>query len=161
MISRYSPGKIILFGEYSVVFGGHALSGAISIGTRATVRLSDRYVIENFGERKEYTKLEEKRESRNYPIVMLLKKMEKLYHMEPVEIKINSDLKKGLGSSSSTFSSVLRALNELFNLKMKKDEIFDLVQYADSFIHGKPSGVDAYTVLNGGFCLFRKNFVRR
>ncbi len=74
-----------------------------------------------------------------------------------VNIRLHSDIPvgSGMGSSAATLLSVLRGLAEYFGLDFKPDDYFNYGFEAEKLQHGRPSGVDPYVSLHGGFVRFQ------
>lgn len=67
-------------------------------------------------------------------------------------LKVHSEIPvgRGLGSSASVILSVLHALMQQMKLDLSQAEILNLAQMIESRQHGKSSGLDPATILNGG-----------
>lgn len=74
-----------------------------------------------------------------------------------LDILLRSDIPvgSGMGSSAATLVSVLKGLAEFFKLDFKADDFFAYGLEAEKLQHGKPSGVDPYISLHGGFVRFQ------
>lgn len=82
------------------------------------------------------------------------------YHLQldrGLRISLRSDIPvgSGMGSSAATVLSVLRAMTGFFNLRFDGRQSFALALDAEKLQHGRPSGVDPYISLNGGFARFQ------
>ncbi|MGW7109180.1 mevalonate kinase [Streptomyces xanthophaeus] len=53
---------------------------------------------------------------------------------------------RGLGSSAACARAVVLALGDLFGHELTEETVFELVQSAESVVHGRASGVDAVSV---------------
>lgn len=63
-------------------------------------------------------------------------------------IRINSSIPpgKGLGSSASVAIAVIKSLFNFANKSYSKEELFNLVNVAETYAHGSPSGIDPLTI---------------
>ncbi len=132
----FSAGKLILFGEHSVVYGGLALVASISRGVRARV------VQEAGSEKTEVVR----------------KAIEVAGGDSDIKVKIESELPvgSGLGSSAAVASSVIKTVREYLGKPIDQDELFQLTMECEKVAHGNPSGVDPASVVYGGLIAFIK-----
>lgn len=72
-----------------------------------------------------------------------------------IQLHSNIPLGSGMGSSAATILSVLRALAGYYSLDFHPDKYFDFGLEAEKLQHGRPSGVDPYIALHGGFVRFQ------
>jgi len=74
-----------------------------------------------------------------------------------LNIRLHSDIPvgSGMGSSAATLLSVLKGLAEYFSLDMDSQAYYDYGLQAEKLQHGRPSGVDPYVSLHGGFVRFQ------
>jgi mevalonate kinase len=79
---------------------------------------------------------------------------------ETVHAEISTDgILKGMGGSASVCASFAAALFTYLHLKYSPEEIFEAVQAGEEVAHGgRPSGIDAITVLSGAPQKFCKQF---
>lgn len=79
-----------------------------------------------------------------------------------VEIAIASpaDPGSGLGFSAGYSAGLLYAFANLFGFVLQQSDFEELVETAETYFHGTPSGIDQYAVLNGGFFIFEKKDTR-
>ena len=74
-----------------------------------------------------------------------------------INIRLHSNIPvgSGMGSSAATLVSVLKGLIEYFKIDFKVDDYFNYGLEAEKLQHGRPSGVDPYVSLHGGFIRFQ------
>lgn len=162
-----APGKCILFGEHSVVYGYPALVTAINIHSTCTidsvkqnqlilelVNFGNTYDISNISE--VFSVLPEKHDN----ISLALEYLNKTYDLDfrKIKITLSSDLfpNAGLGSSASTAVALIAAINAHYDLHMNRHEISSLAYEMEKVIHGTPSGIDNAICTNGGLCCYER-----
>ncbi len=185
MITVSSPGKIILFGEHAVVYD--KLGIACSIDKRCKVKVfscsgkavfikSRNLNLEYSLEKKELIELgsviddlkaksgfDEMKKifKRNelIPSFYIISKIFKKYDcFEPINIEIDSEVPKNLGSSSSAFSSLAFGVLKFLQKDFSTKQVSDFAYYGDIIAHGgTPSGIDNSTVSYGGYVIYRKS----
>lgn len=150
MITTVSaPGKLILMGEYSVLFGKPALLTAIDKRVYATIIPSKKMQIET-AEGKDIVE----------KIIKLFEKKYPKNNVGQVKIKIQSSVPMGVGLGSSAALSValtgalLKHVKNVWNPQV----INELSYEAEKINHGNPSGADNTVVTYGGLLWFRKEF---
>jgi len=145
-----APGKVILSGEHSVVYGKPAIVCAID------KRLSITFTP---AEKTQYTdtifpilerSVMEFLKSKKIPI----KKVEYAY-----SVKSSIPIGRGLGSSAAYCASISAGLLELFTgREWSKDEVNMCAYQMEKYFHKNSSGVDTSTSVMGGLLYFRKEF---
>ncbi len=171
MIAEASaPGKIILFGEHSVVYKGPAI--LLAVDRRATVTASKRddkrvYIdAEDLGfsgyfEDGNYTAVTGKAwRGRNMTAldVAARKVMAHLGVGSGVSLKVRSmiPIAVGLGSSAAVCVATTAAVGELFDGNLTKEKISELSFEGEKVIHGNPSGADNSVATFGGILRFER-----
>ncbi len=183
MIIASAPGKVILFGEHSIVYPGHVgVAAAIRTqnSTTATAyqnRHGSEFILQTYGEKnilceddfkeiyshKSDLDLLARRYSddKNTPLKFVLAKLFAQKGYEPMNLEIKSDFRSGLhlGSGTSVFAAVaatvLAYMSETKRLKRKL--ISDLAYSGDVIAHGgMPSGIDNTAITYGGFISYEK-----
>lgn len=144
-VSSFAPGKIIISGEHSVVFGQQALVRSIDKGIEVTFAEGqiplhcqhDRYLqyIFNIWQ------------AEGYPF------------SNNFYIDIHSTLpqKSGFGSSASFASAIFQNLAKWFEIELSKEKLFNLVWLAEQAMHHNSSGLDPMAVVYQGFISYQKN----
>lgn len=156
-VRAWAPGKIIICGEHFVVHGGLVLAAALSKGVEVQVEDSDRMVIEapqlsdSIQSFKPIAEFE--------PFNKTLNAIDDYLGVNSkFKIKIHSDLPigAGLGSSSATSVSFVKAVTSALEHDLKREEILDLASVFEKHVHGNPSGIDVRVSNDGGLVLYSK-----
>ena len=184
MITTSSPGKIILFGEHAVVYD--KLGIACSIDKRCNVKLfpSDKKVVllnsknlnltRSLNEKELFDLYEEMNvfiKEKNFdkikkiyknneliPSFFVLASIFKKYGFKGLEIEIDSQVPKNLGSSSSVFSAISLGTLKYLTKDFSKKDVSDFAYYGDVIAHGgTPSGIDNNAVTYGGYVRYKKS----
>jgi mevalonate kinase len=170
LIIATAPAKVILTGEHFVVHGQPALAAAIDIYSKVTVRSNIPNIIEIsspvLGIKSKFSIKELGKKSNRIfndePIGPLKYIIEKILRTAGqidcgLKIRINSKIPVGvgLGSSASTAVSTTLAVARYLNLKLTKNDVFEIASIQEKLIHKKPSGIDCTTTTYGGVIFFK------
>lgn len=160
-----APGKLMLFGEHVVVYNHPCLVTAVDQRIRLEAELIDRpqfeleasdVEISNY--KKPISELGEGDIPKGAQFVEIAVKniYEKFGLSKGLRVITTSEFssKFGFGSSSASTVCVIKALSELFDLKLSDREIFDLAYKTVLDIQGKGSGFDAAAAVYGGTIYF-------
>lgn len=162
-----SPTKLIITGEHYVVYGAPAI--AMAVDRRHKVELtvmddgSDRMDVENVaGNGTVYPdRVEGPRYLEIYRSVMNCvtdKTGERIGHVH-VRVVPDEDVPKGMGTSAAICAALALTLFRRCDVTPDTETLFDCVQSGETVAHGgRPSGIDARTVIYGGGVIFRKEF---
>ena len=169
-IEATAPGKLILFGEHSVVYKGSAI--VLAIDKRAKVIASKRddkkvYIdaddlgFSGYFENDNYYPINGKNwRGRNLSAlnVAAIKVMEFLGIKAGVNLFVRSmiPIAVGLGSSAAVCVATTAAVGELFEGRLSKDDIVKLSYEGEKVIHGTPSGVDNNVATFGGIIKYER-----
>lgn len=158
-----APGKIILFGEHFVVYGGKAILCAINkrITVSATkIQENTISIKSNIGDLITIPKRPVSEiNSPLRPFYFIANKMIEKYNQNTgIEILIRSEipLGVGLGSSSACCVAGAAAISRLF-AKTSKKEILELAIEAEKTIFQNTSGADCTVCTFGGIMEYDKN----
>jgi len=158
-----APGKIILFGEHFVVYGGKAILCAINkrITVSATkIQENTISIKSNIGDLITIPKRPVSEISSPLrPFYFIANKMIEKYNQNTgIEILIRSEipLGVGLGSSSACCVAGAAAISRLF-AKTSKKEILELAIEAEKTIFQNTSGADCTVCTFGGIMEYDKN----
>lgn len=145
-----APGKIILFGEHSVVYRRHALVSAINLRCRVEAKKRGEFrIISPLG----VTGLD----FDVHPYLSFaIKRFCELKKIDGAELIVRSEIPiaSGLGSSSAVTVAALKALSEEFDFTMSKEEIFEVAKNVELDVQGRGSGIDPFISTFGGSWIF-------
>ena len=175
-VEASAPGKMILFGEHSVVYGKTAV--VLAIDRRATVyaeKRSDKKIFvdaDNLGfsgyfeDDIYYPVRGQAWRGRNLAAlnVATRKTMDYLGQENGVNLKVRSmiPIAAGLGSSAAVCVATVGAVERLLDANLKPEEISNIAFEGEMIIHGKPSGVDNNISTFGGVLSYDKeNGIKR
>lgn len=147
-----APGKLILLGEHTVVYGKPAIIA--SVAKRCFVTLAPkagkeiRIVSEN------------QDQALDYPAFIISKTLEYFHKKTPsgFTLSINSQIPigGGMGSSAALAVSIAGAASLFLGEKFDKEKINNVAFLAEQEKHGNPSGADNSACCYGGLIWFRK-----
>jgi len=143
-----APGKLILMGEHAVVYGFPCIVTAVDQTIQVEARIVDQPEDRIIAPQVEKTDF----------IDELVVRFKRKYSLtDSIEIKTHAELsnKTGLGSSSASTVAVCKALNQLFNLKMSEQDIFDMSFQTVLHVQGSGSGTDIAAAVYGGMLYFQ------
>lgn len=169
-VEATAPGKMILFGEHSVVYGRPAIVLAIDRRARiiASIRNDKKIFIDadNLGfsgyfEDDVYHPVRGKAwRGRNLSGLNIAAKktMEHVGFYTGINLKVRSmiPIAVGLGSSAAICVATVGAVQQLFDANLSQQEISNLAFEGEKIIHGSPSGVDNNVSANGGILRYSK-----
>ncbi len=142
-----APGKVIIAGEHSVVYGKHALVTAVNLRCYAEVKESrDVRIKSELGE----TGMDFKIHPYVSWAIKLFEEFAKIDVRPEVKIESEIPVASGLGSSAAVTVATLAALGEEYGVEMEKEEIFRLAKEVELRVQGKASGVDSFVSTFGG-----------
>lgn len=157
-ITVSTPGKIILIGEHTVVYGFPAILTAINRRLYVTVRSSKKT-----GTITDSPKIINVNVQDNHLVrksIEIFRENFKIDKLPPLEMEISTDIppNRGLGSSASLSSAVIGALMKNVLNIWNPAKINELSFIAEKSQHTNPSGADNTIVTFGGLIWYRKEF---
>ncbi|MGV9171646.1 MAG: mevalonate kinase, partial [Promethearchaeia archaeon] len=166
MLKVIAPGKCILFGEHSVVYGYPAIAMALGINSTCKIkRISHnqlRLHLKDYDRTFNFSSIREIRskfpqEFKNFQVGFLSVIDRYGIDVLGMEVQISSDLFMGggLGSSASTAVALMGGLGSFFDLDLDKAQISDLAYNMEKIVHGNPSGIDNTICTNGNILIYQ------
>ena len=151
-ISYSAPGKIILSGEHSVVYGKPALVTAVNLRLTVTInegkpQIKDKEIHEAV------VKIEEIVLNYLQKQTKVKKKSFNYYYKSDIPIG------RGMGSSAAFCVATVAALLHFYTGREYEKQIVNSLAYqGEKYFHGMPSGVDVSASCFGGLIFYRKEF---
>jgi len=140
----FAHSKIILIGEHAVVYGKPAIAlpfPKLSAKVEVLEEKGDVYI-----ENERFSGLMAHMPTEMEGLKACIKETFRTFQREPKDIKIviQSDIPmgKGLGSSAAIAVALVKAMYSYFKKSANYDEMMRLVEVAETFAHGTPSGID-------------------
>lgn len=137
-----TPSKLLLLGEHIILYGYPALGISLPLYFELSYRsnFEDKWVFENV-KRTYYKSLNE-----------LLTFHESLWpklssKRGTLSFKLDIPLGVGYGSSASLCVSVVKLFNELLNLNLNEDQLWEIAHESEKVFHGTPSGIDTGLII--------------
>ncbi|MFW9929355.1 MAG: mevalonate kinase [Candidatus Thorarchaeota archaeon] len=179
IVTASAPGKIILFGEHSVVHRMPAIAIAVNKQTTVTIdqneSLTENEIFFNATDYHRSYKIstENLQHDSLTPInqfflpfcVIIREILSKNNFTIPygARITISSNIPKGagMGSSASVSVALAKAFTEFLGSSVSNDEISSLAYRGEQIIHGTPSGIDNSVCTFGGGILFENGNITK
>ena len=131
-------GKIILFGEHSVVYGYPGIAIPVK-DVNISVKIKQTDSFSYSADRKLY---KEEKERLNKLLDFLFFKLNIPKKNLEIIIESTIPISSGLGSSAALSISLIRAISKHFHLDLDNNKINKLGFECEKFFHGNPSGID-------------------
>lgn len=163
-----APGKVIIAGEHSVVYGYPAI--AVALGIRCNVVSSHgdpgillnsldlnkncRYGIQDIAQLKRGEPVHNGFDSIALAISETLKRLDEEINIE-IEIQSEIPISAGLGSSAAVVVASIAAVLDLYQKTLSKEDISSIAFQSEKITHGKPSGIDNSIATYGGILRFQ------
>ncbi len=144
MTTCSAPGKVFLFGEHAVVYGKRAIACAIDLRTEVEVRRDGRGIRIHSAFKDDPDK--------NLYIKTAIKKVQQYTEIKNLEVRVSSmiPVASGLGSSAAVTVATIGALNEEFQVGLKKEQIALLAYQTELEVQGAASPTDTFVSTMGG-----------
>lgn len=181
-IQIQTSGKVILFGEHSVVYGHPAIACAIENALNTYVEIDEitnstqGEIIFDFQILAQSLKishqdlksarfkedfLNQATDQRLLKAILLLLSLFEITSIDRlIQIKVTGDLPigVGLGSSASLSIALVKSFAFIKGLELTKEQINQYTLELEGCFHDKPSGLDQHVILNQGAWRFQKLF---
>jgi hydroxymethylglutaryl-CoA reductase len=140
-----APGKVILLGEHTVVYGEPAVASAIDRRLEVTVRRR---------------RPKHRDSTRDLRAEAALASAAGSFGIDPcglsVEVKSQIPMACGLGSSAALSLALVRALASLERESISEEDAASRAAQVEAVFHGTPSGVDVAAIAHGGIIWFER-----
>lgn len=164
MVTVSAPGKLMLFGEHSVVYGRPCIVAAVNRRMEVEIEATNGnkvVIIAPEMNIKEYSvSLTELDKEHPKEIKFVLTSVKNFFEKHKIKsglsIKTKSQFSSqfGFGSSSAVTVCVIKALSEIFGKEIDKKGLFDLAYKTVLDIQGSGSGFDIAAAIYGGVICF-------
>lgn len=151
--------KLILIGEHSVVYGQPAIAFPFKqIEVKVTVKSigGNTIHIESPFYQGPIEQIPEKMEGIGDCVIQTLKVLEQRSLGLKIQIASSIPIGRGLGSSAAIAIALVRGLFAFFNQKLQHSQLMALVERAEKFAHGTPSGIDMMAASSANPIWFQK-----
>lgn len=187
MIKTISPGKLILSGEHSVVYGAPACALAVNktiqgnyqqrkdnmvtlhntdLNIEASLELSEIFALHE-GLLKRYKDFTQNKISINQVLTSPIELCwfaiaQGLGGWSPspgfdITLKTDIPIGCGMGSSAALIINLILGVHNLFDLSLSQEKIYELALQAENLQHGRSSGLDIKLSLMGGIHIFQNH----
>jgi hydroxymethylglutaryl-CoA reductase len=146
--TAFAPGKIILLGEHSVVFGQPALAASLPFGLNVRATRVASGGVRIVGD-------QVPADPRINEAAALIARHLRIEHAQ-VEVASELPIGGGLGSSAAFAVGVTRALAALVGRELSHEDVGAISIESERLFHGRPSGVDNTVCAHGGLVRFWK-----
>lgn len=160
-----APGKLMLFGEHSVVYGRPCIVTAVDERMRVTVeKISGDLIIVDAPDLgiKHFTLKMNEIGKKEFPkgvsfVLGTIKNFYKIYKVKSgLKIKTKSEFSSlfGFGSSSAVTICMVKALSKIFDVQVSDKDMFDMAYKSVLDVQGVGSGFDVAAAIWGGTIYF-------
>jgi mevalonate kinase len=159
-----APGKAILFGEHTVVYGQPAIAIPVNaVQARVTITALPNHpesIIIDAPQTGLFTNLKQLPET--HPIayaISLIGERLKISHWPAMHLRITSTIPvaAGLGSSAAIAVALVRALAQFAGHPLSDQQVCGLAYHIEQLQHGTPSGIDNTVITYGQPVFFVRN----
>ena len=162
-----APGKVILFGEHSVVYGYPAIASAIGLRAKCSINKTsleqNTISVPNIIPNRRFrigNEVPDVLKSLEFILNHILTKTKKQINLE-MEILSDLPVSAGLGSSAAVSVSVAASLFSILGIEYTLENVNEVAFNAEKIIHGTPSGIDNTISTFGGSIIFEKSNIKQ
>ena len=155
------PAKLVISGEHSVLYTGKAITCAISRYMVIKIKSVKKNVIKVKGNGFRVKHKLKDFLSNTFDNELELEIIRSFFlqaniKLSGISISIKSKipLNCGMGSSATIITGILFGLNEIFETNISRENLLALATKLEDICHGKSSGIDVMSVVNGGVLYF-------
>jgi mevalonate kinase len=158
-IVTQSPAKVILFGEYSVLYGGAGMGSSINV--YQTTYIGPKTDINSVFSQNPKKGMHSINKC-DFFFTEFLKIIDLFFGIKPdlkdfyIVTESNILRRSGLGSSSAYTVSLLKAFLDFFDIKYCDKNFIKCARHIENLYHGKSSGMDVSLSYLGGALLFKR-----
>jgi hydroxymethylglutaryl-CoA reductase len=153
-------GKIILLGEHAVVYGSHAIAAPVPLAIQARARETGdggvAMVIPRWGVEYRLHKEPAHRDSFQRSLGIILDRLELTQRSLQIEVFPNVPRAMGLGGSAAMAVGIIRALDDLYQLGLRDEQVNAIAYECEKVAHGTPSGIDNTVATYGQPILYKR-----
>ena len=149
MITATAPGKIILFGEHSVVYGQPAIAiPVLQVRATATVASADQLILQLPDLDQIYALSPDRSGSdKDIPLAEAVRQVQdylSITKLPNLSIRMSSTIPiaSGMGSGAAAAAAIIRGLLRHFGAADSAELVANLTYNVEKLFHGTPSGVD-------------------
>lgn len=150
MTTASAPGKIILLGEHTALYGNPVLAAAVSLRATVSARKNDKLTVSAPGL---IDGAPERR--KRLGLAMVKKAAELVAGGYDLTVESEIPLASGMGSSASIASAMVAAMRAEKNLPFDKKAIAETAWRCEDMVHSKSSGVDPFAATYGSIIFYR------
>lgn len=163
IIKVSAPGKLMLLGEHSVVYDHPCIVTAVDQRMSLTAEEADNFQLDasevkiaGYSKKLEDVGLGDVPKGAQFVEIAFKNLRQRYPGTRGVKIKTSSEFSSsfGFGSSSASTVCTVKALSELFGVKLSLRELFDISYKTVIDIQGKGSGFDVAAAIYGGTLYF-------
>ncbi|GKU23746.1 mevalonate kinase [Clostridium folliculivorans] len=152
-----SHSKLILVGEHAVVYGKPAIAIPFPLKVKVMIqKVVGLIMIESPIYTGSIDGIPPKMEGIKACIEEALRCINQPFANLRIKVDSSIPLGRGLGSSAAIAIAITRSIFSLFGQKLSEEHLFSLVQIAETYAHGKPSGIDTATEISEHPIWFQK-----
>lgn len=154
----YSHSKLILTGEHGVVYGKPAIAIPFPLKVKCITKNYDRGIrFESSIYTGDINDMPVKLRGLSLVLEEALTILNKAHEGLLINIYSEIPIGRGLGSSASIATAIVRSLFSFYGQNLTKEQLFYLVNIGERYAHGNPSGIDMEVVSSEEAIYFKKD----